>query len=201
MAAAFFRAAAARPRPAWSPEECAVYDARRDFELLKHLSRDKQAFATARRLGFVASHIASGAVPAHGAAASAAGRASAGQQTPAAAAGGGGAARRRSAKRSAKRHRRRRLRCSILCVLFVLRLRRAVVATRAAAARAAGGAPTLQKRAASRPASAASSSSEGSLVSSDPGLASGLVAAPGVVWAAPGRRQRVDGWQSGFLLR
>ena len=51
---AFFRAAAARPRSAWSPEECAVFEARREFELLKLLSSDKEAFATARRLGFIA---------------------------------------------------------------------------------------------------------------------------------------------------
>ena len=47
---AFLRAA----RPAgreWSVEEAAVYAARRDYELLKLLSRDKRALHTARLLG------------------------------------------------------------------------------------------------------------------------------------------------------
>ena len=39
-------AAAARPLSAWSPEECAVYDARREFELLKLLATDKEATQT-----------------------------------------------------------------------------------------------------------------------------------------------------------
>ena len=168
--AAFFHAAAARPRSAWSPEEAAVFAARRDFELLKLLSTDKKAFAMARRLGFMTSCV--GASPKHGAAARAAGAASVAQQAPAEAAGDN-SRRRRSARRSALRHeRRRRLLCRscALCLLFVLRLRRAVAARQIAEASA------RQKRAASRPASVASSSDAGRSDSNDPPLCSGLVA-------------------------
>ena len=118
--AAFFHAAAARPRSAWSPEEAAVFSARRDFELLRLLSTDKKAFAMARRLGFMTS--CAGASPKHGAAARAAGAASVAQQAPADAVGDN-SRRRRSARRSALRHeRRRRLLCRscALCLFFVL---------------------------------------------------------------------------------
>ena len=50
--ASFLRAARLPPRRAeWSVEECALYAARKEFELLKLLSTDKKAFATARRMG------------------------------------------------------------------------------------------------------------------------------------------------------
>ena len=41
----------APPRPAWTLEERALFAARKEFELLRLLSTDKKAFATARRLG------------------------------------------------------------------------------------------------------------------------------------------------------
>ena len=41
-----------RPSRSWTVEECAVFAARKEFELLKLLSTDKKALATARRLGF-----------------------------------------------------------------------------------------------------------------------------------------------------
>lgn len=44
---------ASRPqRAAWSVEECALFAARKEFELLRLLSTDRKALATARRLGF-----------------------------------------------------------------------------------------------------------------------------------------------------
>ena len=198
---AFFRAAAARPRSAWSPEECAVYDARREFELLKLLATDKEAFATARRLGFLVSHVGVAPTSKRAAVVHAAGAASASQQTPAAAAGGN-AQQRRSARRSALRHARRRqrlCRCCMMCLLFVLRLRRA-----ADLRRVRGGLGSdcraLHKRSASRPASRASSDG-GLSTSSDPPLCSGLVAAPGVAWGSQPVRRRRDGMAAGFLLR
>ena len=39
----------------WTVEEHALFAARKEFELLKLLSRDRKALATARRLGFMAS--------------------------------------------------------------------------------------------------------------------------------------------------
>ena len=41
-----------RPSRLWTVEECAVFAARKEFELLKLLATDKGALATARRLGF-----------------------------------------------------------------------------------------------------------------------------------------------------
>ena len=42
---------AVRPSRPWSVEESAMFAARKEFELLKLLSTDKKALATARRLG------------------------------------------------------------------------------------------------------------------------------------------------------
>ena len=72
------RSASVRPRPAWSPEECGAFAARRTFELARLLSTDARALATFRRLGFAAySSLASGAATAHGARASSAAEAAA----------------------------------------------------------------------------------------------------------------------------
>jgi hypothetical protein len=51
---ALFRAARQPSRrPEWTVEDCALYAARREFELLKLLSTDKKALATARRIGIM----------------------------------------------------------------------------------------------------------------------------------------------------
>ena len=50
---ASFLRSAAPPRREWSLEEAALFAARKEFELLKLLSTDKKALATARRLGFL----------------------------------------------------------------------------------------------------------------------------------------------------
>ena len=44
-------AARRSPRAAWSVEESARFAALKEFELLRLLSTDRKAFATARRLG------------------------------------------------------------------------------------------------------------------------------------------------------
>ena len=44
------------PRAAWGVEECARFAALKEFELLRLLSTDRKALATARRLGLFASH-------------------------------------------------------------------------------------------------------------------------------------------------
>ena len=50
--ASFLRAARPPPRRAeWSVDDCALFAARKEFELLKLLSTNKKALATARRLG------------------------------------------------------------------------------------------------------------------------------------------------------
>ena len=49
---ASFLRAAAPPRREWSLEDAACFAARKEFELLKLLSTDAKALATARRLGF-----------------------------------------------------------------------------------------------------------------------------------------------------
>ena len=51
---------AARPpprRPMWSVAECALFTARRDYELLRLVANDKKALQAARRLGFFRSHF------------------------------------------------------------------------------------------------------------------------------------------------
>ena len=51
---------AARPpprRPMWSVAECALFTARRDYELLWLVANDKKALQAARRLGFFRSHF------------------------------------------------------------------------------------------------------------------------------------------------
>ena len=48
--ASLLRARAARPE--WSVEDCAVFAARKEFELLKLLALDPKTFRTARRLGY-----------------------------------------------------------------------------------------------------------------------------------------------------
>ena len=40
-----------RPSRLWTIDECALFEARKEFELLKLLSIDKKAMAAARRLG------------------------------------------------------------------------------------------------------------------------------------------------------
>ena len=50
---ASFLRSAAPPRREWSLEEAALFAVRKEFELLKLLSTDKMALATARRLGFL----------------------------------------------------------------------------------------------------------------------------------------------------
>ena len=65
--ASFLRCAAPLRRE-WSLEDAALFAARKEFELLKLLSTDKKALATARRLGFMFGHTQaqplSSAVPA-----------------------------------------------------------------------------------------------------------------------------------------
>ena len=41
-------------RPEWTIEQCAIFAARKEFELLKLLAADKRAFAAARRMGVMA---------------------------------------------------------------------------------------------------------------------------------------------------
>ena len=48
-------ARSALPQREWTVEECALFAARKEYELLKLLSTDRKAFATARRLGFMRS--------------------------------------------------------------------------------------------------------------------------------------------------
>ena len=111
-------------RTEWSVEECALFAARREFELLKLLSSDKKALATARRLGFSSGGqqrpraLLADAAPAR------ASRAVGTQHPPAPPRAN--ARQRRSAERSARRHaaRQRRLRATALAVLFLSRLRR-----------------------------------------------------------------------------
>ena len=124
---ALFRAARQRSlRPEWTVEDCALYAARREFELLKLLSKDKKALATARRIGIM---FSAGQPHSHpqGAAAAATRRAPSSQQ-PVCAVPRANARQRRSAERSARRHgeRQRVIRSRILALLFVIRLRRRV---------------------------------------------------------------------------
>ena len=50
---ASFCRSAAPPRREWTVEDAARFAALKEFELLRLLSTDKQAVATARRLGFL----------------------------------------------------------------------------------------------------------------------------------------------------
>ena len=119
-----------RPSRLWTIDECALFAARKEFELLKLLSTDKKAMAAARRLGLHA--VLPQPLPAK---ATAGKPAAASTRTPpsdasskANAAAKSNSRRKRSATRSARHHAKRReqlYRCS-LAILFVVKLRRRV---------------------------------------------------------------------------
>ena len=114
----------------WTVEEHALFAARKEFELLRLLSTDKRALATARRLGF-STTVAQPQPHSHSGAAHRAPQRER-RQVVVAATPRRNARQRRSARRSAERHRKRQLiiRSRILCLLFVIRLRRRVRARR-----------------------------------------------------------------------
>jgi hypothetical protein len=122
---------ARRPSRPWTIDECALFAARKEFELLKLLSTDKKAMAAARRLGLHA--VLPQPLPAK---ATAGKPAAASTRTPpsdapskATSAAKSNSRRKRSATRSARHHAKRREqlcnRCS-LAMLFVVKLRRRV---------------------------------------------------------------------------
>jgi hypothetical protein len=120
-------AARRSPRAAWSVEESARFAALKEFALLRLLSTDRKAFATARRLGLSFSQLQS-QPPSRS---TAGGGATAAPSKPAAAAAPASAepnaSRRRSAARSAQHHAARRAKMctrSMLSLLFIVRLRR-----------------------------------------------------------------------------
>ena len=124
--ASFARSALPPRRREWTVEEHALFAARKEFELLRLLSTDKKALATARRLGL--STTAANPQPhSHSGAARQAPRHER-RQVEAAANPRRNARQKRSARRSAERHRQRQLviRSRIICLLFVIRLRRAL---------------------------------------------------------------------------
>ena len=116
-----------RPQNQWSVHDAALFAATRDFELLKLLSTDKKAFATARRLG--GSWAPQQPPTTNTNNVPAAQRATAGGvQDPAANAREGNARQRRSARRAATRRKERQARLKPqsmfwLSVLFVAKLR------------------------------------------------------------------------------
>ena len=119
-----------RPSRPWTIDECALFAARKEFELLKLLSTDKKAMAAARRPGLHA--VLPQPLPAK---ATAGKPAAASTRTPpsdapskANSATKPNSRRKRSATRSARHHAKRReqlYRCS-LAMLFVVKLRRRV---------------------------------------------------------------------------
>ena len=115
-----------QPSRRWTVEECAVFSARKEYELIKLLATDKRALATARRLGCFASagHPHSHPLPP----AASAARATRPPKQQADVVPRCNARQRRSALRSAKRHRSRQLviRSRILALLFCIRLKRRV---------------------------------------------------------------------------
>ena len=119
-----------RPSRPWTIDECALFAARKEFELLKLLSTDKKAMVAARRLGLHA--VLPQPLPAK---ATAGKPAAASTRTPpsdapskANSAAKSNSRRKRSATRSARHHAKRGeqlYRCS-LAMLFVVKLRRRV---------------------------------------------------------------------------
>jgi hypothetical protein len=116
-----------RPSRLWTVEECAVFAARKEFELLKLLATDKGALATARRLGFSTS---AGHPHSHPPPVASAVRAARPPVQQAVVEPRRNARQRRSAQRSAERHAklqritRRRNRIIAMVFDFVFRLRR-----------------------------------------------------------------------------
>ena len=127
-----------RPSRPWTIDECALFAARKEFELLKLLSTDKKALAVARRLGL---HAVQPQPPP--AKATAGKPAATSTRTPTADAPSAGPSktnsrRKRSAARSARRHALRRdrmLKGCMTAICFVVKLRRHVAATRERACR------------------------------------------------------------------
>ena len=117
-----------RPSRPWTIDECALFAARKEFELLKLLATDKKAMAAARRLGLHA--VQPQPLPA---------KATAGKpavtptrtstaDAPSTAPSKQNSRRKRSAARSARHHtlRQQQLNRCIMAMLFVARLRRRV---------------------------------------------------------------------------
>ena len=126
--ASFARSALPPRRREWTVEEHALFAARKEFELLRLLSTDKKALATARRLGFstIAGHPQSHPQPPVAARA-----ARPPQQQQVGVQPRRNARQRRSAERSAQRHawtQRRATRSRTIAAvwLFVLKLQRRV---------------------------------------------------------------------------
>ena len=120
-----------RAAPPWSVDDASTFAALKEFKLLQLLSTDKQALATARRLGLSFSHSQSQPTSR-----SPAGSGAAPPRPPVADAAPvsmtKNARQRRSAERSARRHAARRAQLctrSMLSLLFIVRLRRMVDGT------------------------------------------------------------------------
>ena len=201
---------AVRPSRPWSVEESAMFAARKEFELLKLLSTDKKALATARRLGAFRPQPQ----PPSPAVAAGAGKAAAAPPPDAAAPSASATApnsrQRRSAARSARRHAARRaqsLSRSMLALLFIVRLRRLVDGTLGlpgGPADAGASSGSAKRGPGERPSSGCSSSSSSSR-SSDPEM---RMVTPGDFFAysslprgASQQKKHRSGLLAGFLLK
>ena len=117
-----------RPSRPWTIDECALFAARKEFELLKLLATDKKAMAAARRLGLHA--VQPQPLPAKATAGKPAATSTrtSTADAPSTAPSKKNSRRKRSAARSARHHtlRQQQLNRCILAMLFVARLRRRV---------------------------------------------------------------------------
>ena len=193
-----------RAAPPWSVDDASTFAALKEFKLLQLLSTDKQALATARRLGLSFSHSQSQPTSR-----SPAGSGAAPPRPPVADAAPvsttKNARQRRSAERSARRHAARRAQLctrSMLSLLFIVRLRRMVDGTLGIDHEVSS--VLAKRRPDERPPSSSSSSRSASSSSTPAWLVSRL--SEGVdppVQHGQGRQEKrsKSGMLAGFLLR